>query len=825
MRPAHPFRRSRPPWRGLGGLRALVAALLAALVLAVVFGPGTARAQAASATEAAAFLDTARAALDRLQRADLERLSDDRLQTMRRETLALQSGADAMAARLEPQLAALQARLTELGTPADGVAEARDVADQRKELEREVAALDAQLKLARLVSLEAGQTATTLWTQRRALFQARLGERTHALPTPRFWAEVGEDLPGDRQRVLALLRATGDAFARVRPGTWGVLALVVLLVLGAGRAASIWLTGLTTRRVRPGRLRRSLHAVGRVLLGGIVPGLLALAIDAAIGWQTTLTEPVQRLLAAAGNAAWFGGCVAALGGALLSVGRPSWRLAPIGDALARRLRWLPGVLAVLIVAGVLSGTVASTANVSLASTVALKSLQSLAMGLALTAALLVAHRARRRATADADKPERWGPWLSLLFTAAWLVLPGSLLLLAIGYVALGTFVINQVVWGAIVLCAAWLLAVLVDDAFTAVLVGQPPPAEAAAGAPASPQARERAAVLLSALGRIVIGLLALLLLMAPFGEGPSELFRRGAQWQYALTVGEVVIRPGMLLQALGVLLAALAGVRLVKGWLTRRYLPTTALDPGMQLSAATLFGYAGVVAAISLALSAVGIGLERIAWVASALSVGIGFGLQAVVQNFVSGLILLTERPVKVGDWVSLSGVEGDIRRINVRATEIQLGDRSTVIMPNSEFITKTVRNVTHANPLGLVKISLPLPLSTDARQARTLMLASLTEHPRILETPSPNVQLDGIDAANLLFNVTGFVDSPRLAYGVRSELLFDILQRLADAGITLARTTTLVMAPQEGLPQAPASAPASLLPPTSAAVPPAGPA
>src|SRR5690606_7483740 len=126
---------------------------------------------------------------------------------------------------------------------------------------------------------------------------------------------------------------------------------------------------------------------------------------------------------------------------------------------------------------------------------------------------------------------------------------------------------------------------------------------------------------------------------------------------------------------------------------------------GMQVSASTLFGYAGGIVAVALAMSAAGIGLERIAWVASALSVGIGFGLQAVVQNFVSGLILLAGRPVKVGDWVSLGGVEGDIRRINVRATEIQMGDRSTVIVPNSEFITKVVRNVTMARPLGVVQV------------------------------------------------------------------------------------------------------------------------
>lgn len=175
------------------------------------------------------------------------------------------------------------------------------------------------------------------------------------------------------------------------------------------------------------------------------------------------------------------------------------------------------------------------------------------------------------------------------------------------------------------------------------------------------------------------------------------------------------------------------------GWLADSYLPTTRLDAGMQTSAATLLGYLGYVLAVSLSLSTVGIGLDRIAWVASALLVGIGFDLQAVVQNFVSGLILLAERPVRVGDWVSLGTVEGDIRRINMRATEIQLGDRSTVIVPNSQFITKTVRNVTHANQLGLVQIKLPMPLMTPAEQVRTLLMEVFETHPDVLKAPASN--------------------------------------------------------------------------------------
>ena len=332
------------------------------------------------------------------------------------------------------------------------------------------------------------------------------------------------------------------------------------------------------------------------------------------------------------------------------------------------------------------------------------------------------------------------------------------------------------------------------------------PGSAAAPAKGSPQL----AVLASGVLRLALLLFALMLLLAPFGEGPGDLLRRSGQWQQGVAIGEFRLQPAAMLQALLVLLLALGVMRLLRGWLAERYLPTTALDPGMRASATSLFGHTGVVVAIALALAAMGIGLERIAWVASALSVGIGFGLQAVVQNFVSGLILLAERPVKVGDWVSLGGVEGDIRRINVRATEIQMGDRSTVIVPNSEFITKVVRNVTLADPLGLVQLKLPVPLGSDAQQVRELLLQAFDADPDVLATPAPAVLLDGVDNGQLLFNATGYVNSPRISARVRSALLFDVLTRLDDAGITLARPPTLLI-------NAPPPAPPTALPTASA--------
>jgi small-conductance mechanosensitive channel len=112
------------------------------------------------------------------------------------------------------------------------------------------------------------------------------------------------------------------------------------------------------------------------------------------------------------------------------------------------------------------------------------------------------------------------------------------------------------------------------------------------------------------------------------------------------------------------------------------------------------------------------------------------------------------------------------------------MGDRSTVIVPNSEFITKIVRNVTYGESLGMVQFKLPMPLATDIDRVKALVLASFAAHPGVLAAPAPNVQLDGVDGTNLVLNASGFVNSPRAAYGVRSDLLFDVLARLRGEGL-----------------------------------------
>lgn len=206
----------------------------------------------------------------------------------------------------------------------------------------------------------------------------------------------------------------------------------------------------------------------------------------------------------------------------------------------------------------------------------------------------------------------------------------------------------------------------------------------------------------------------------------------------------------------------------------------------MRASLTTLARYAGVVVGIGMALAALGVEANRITWVVSALTVGIGFGLQAIVQNFISGLILLVERPVKVGDWVVVGDAEGDVRRINVRATEISLADRTTVLVPNSELITKVVRNRTFTAGDGLVKVVLPVPAVADIAQVVGLVRAVVREQGEIKPSPVPQVQVEEVRDNKLWIGVSAYVEGPRQVTRIRAALLLALVQRLQAAGIAL---------------------------------------
>jgi len=719
-------------------------------------------------------------------------LDDAKLDALRGEAVAVSDQAAALIEDRKPKLAAFDARLKELGpAPDKGTPEAPDITAQRKELAKQRADVDADLTRAGLLGVDSQQLVGDIAEARRASFQARLSQRRPSPLSLTFWRDVGNNFDGDSARLAALrdgvATALNDAFAADnRVFAFGGIALGLLLIVFVRWRAERALMRLTTDRVPHGRLRRSALAFAVVAVVTVFSGGGAQVIAAGLNWHMAFSQAEAALAHAIVAAVFFGGFVAGLGRALLSSSRPSWRLPPIPDDIAQRLRMFPLLFGTAVAFSVLLNRINGLANASLPATIASSVVIVLLYSGLIACALL---RARTTATGlapdDAATEQTSRPlWLGFGIAALWLGVFTSLLALVFGYVALAHLVVRQMVWLGIVVASLYLLMHLIEDVCATALSSRAKWAQSTFGL--EPRMLDQFAVLCSAAFRVAVFLFALVVALAPFGTDPSDLIARGSQVGSG-PLGQIDLTPAEVIGAMLVFILGLGVVRIVQRWLLDKYLPTTRIDAGMRSSVTTLLGYVGGVIVFAFALRALGLGVERIAWVASALSVGIGFGLQAVVQNFVSGLILLIERPVKVGDWVVLDNAEGDIRRINVRATEIQMADRSTVIVPNSELITKSVRNVTLANADGRVRLRVPLPLDSDAERVREVVRAALAAHPGVLKTPEASVLLDAIDGGSLIFVAIAYIDNPRQTGTIRSDLLFDVLARLRAQGIALA--------------------------------------
>jgi small-conductance mechanosensitive channel len=210
------------------------------------------------------------------------------------------------------------------------------------------------------------------------------------------------------------------------------------------------------------------------------------------------------------------------------------------------------------------------------------------------------------------------------------------------------------------------------------------------------------------------------------------------------------------------------------------------MDPGLANSIDTVVGYAGTALAALLAISYAGLDVTNIAIVAGALSVGIGFGLQSIVNNFVSGLILLIERPIKVGDRVVIGDQQGLVRRISVRATEIETFDRASLLVPNSELITGRVLNWTHRDTTAAFNVKVGVAYNSDPEQVIAILLKCAADHPQVLQTPPPTAVLEGFGDSALLFNLRISLPDIGAGVGVQSDLRIAIFKALGAAGIEI---------------------------------------
>ncbi len=229
---------------------------------------------------------------------------------------------------------------------------------------------------------------------------------------------------------------------------------------------------------------------------------------------------------------------------------------------------------------------------------------------------------------------------------------------------------------------------------------------------------------------------------------------------------------------------------LITRWATSminsRLIEHSNIDSGVRNSMVTILNYLGVVIALFTAVPLFGFNFSKITVVVGALSVGIGFGLQNIVKDYVSGLLLLIERPIKLGDWVVVSNGQGYVKEIKGRVTVVETFDKLNLIVPNSDLVNLPIQNWFYGNKKGRVVVDIGVAYSSDPELVKELLIKCANDHPTIVSSPKPNVIWDGFGDSTLNFQLRAYVNNSDISYLVKSDLHFAIYKIFRENGISI---------------------------------------
>ncbi|WP_306117789.1 MULTISPECIES: mechanosensitive ion channel domain-containing protein [unclassified Roseitalea] len=731
--------------------------------------------------------------------------SDARLAELGDMLASLQDELLAAGVELTAELGEVKARLNQIGPPpADSeAAEPTAATEQRADLSAQRARINQLIGALEEQSIAARRLSDRIVERRRALFTQTLARRYDI--TTAFGSQLVADI-ADRTQALQRRIQSWAAFtwrtkqSRVLIGALGVMALSLAAVMVFRRTIGIWvarrrsdeppsdfvrLTNAFWYTVLPTAVLWAYLAAALVMLDRLSllrPDILAIATQLALGIGVVFL--IWRLAEA-----------------VFAPSVPHWRLIPVTDRAARLLKGFFVVMAAVTVTELIVERVNELLGASLPITIARSLLASVLTGLLL---VLIAFLRPFAAEGDA-RPAPWPGYVKWPLLAV----GGALIVMALaGYIGFARFAAEQIVVTGAVLTTLYLghlaaAAIAKPSALAETGLGRRLAERHGATETTIDQLGLAAGIGL----RVIVLAIGLPVLALMWGYRWSDVRAVIYRIFTDIPVGSISISITSIAVGIALFIAGYWLTRRFQSWLDASVLERSRVEPGARTSIRKAMGYTGIAIAALIGLSAAGFNLSQLALVAGALSLGIGFGLQNIVNNFVSGLILLAERPFKSGDIIEAGGFVGVVSNVNVRATEIQLFDRKTLILPNSELINQPVSNWMHRNTLGRVAIPIGVAYGSDARRVHDLLLEIAAEHDDILSFPEPFVSFDNFGASSLDFVLYAYLADIGLGLGVRTELRMRIVERFAAEGIQIPfpqQDIHLRTMPERDVPQAP---------------------
>jgi len=712
---------------------------------------------------------------------------DDALVALAGKADDLNSTAAAISGRLKPHLDELSARLAKIGAPPkDGQPpEAPIVTQEREKLTASIAQLNVVMGDADNLTTAAARVSGQITEMRRRLFAETLFRRT-ALSLSTF-DDAGQALVREavnfRDAVVSWATFAWK-FKRVPLITAVALSLVsgLVLMLGGYRLFGRYFYRDETIEA-PAYISRLSIAFWSTMIR-----TLSVAAALVISFFLLQNFNVLRPDIAPVFAAVFGFIglvyfVARVVNAIFAPFEPSWRLVKLSNKGARSVGWC--LLAISIVNGLdfVLNRISESMGSPVIVTVAKSFFAALIIGLVFIAVSFGKPILSR--SGDPDAPgRRWPHGMAIILR---LIGVGLIFTALIGYVGLARFIALQLIVTSAVIVTMYLgillgKAVSDQESFPETSVGRVLQRRLKISGAMLDQAG-----LVAGLAIYVFALMTgipLILLSWGFHIQDLELFfyRMFTEIRLgSIKISLVGIFAGILFFVGGYLVT-----RWFQRWLDGNVMARGQVDLGVRNSVKTGIGYLGVAIAAVIGISAAGIDLSSLALVASALSVGIGFGLQNIVSNFVSGLILLVERPFKVGDWIVSGTSEGIVKRISVRATEIETFRQQSIIVPNSELINASVGNWTHRNRLARSEIPVSVGYDSDPAKVMAILLELVKAVPKVLRNPEPHVEFLRFGPSSLDFEMRFYIADLSDGMPIRNNLRIAILERFKKEGIIM---------------------------------------